>query len=51
MRDWERIPRHVYVCGSNAFVEGVSSALVEDGAPAAIVRAERYGGSDRVNEV
>ena len=45
---WGLAPRHAYVCGSNAFVEAVTSALVADGIPAAIVRAERYGGSDPV---
>ena len=43
---WRHAPRHVYVCGSNAFVEAVTSALVLDGMPARIIRAERYGGSD-----
>ena len=42
---WRRAPRHVYVCGSNAFVEAVTSALVLDGIPPDIIRAERYGGS------
>jgi len=36
------------VCGSNAFVEAVTSALVLDGIPAPIIRAERYGGSEPV---
>ena len=45
---WGSVPRHAYVCGSNAFVEAVSSALVADGVPAAIIRTERYGGSDPV---
>jgi ferredoxin-NADP reductase len=43
---WPHAPRHVYVCGSNAFVEAVTSALVLDGIPAPIIRAERYGGSE-----
>ena len=46
---WRHAPRHAYVCGSNAFVEAVTSALVADGVPAPIVRAERYGGSDPVS--
>jgi ferredoxin-NADP reductase len=46
VRRWRHVPRHAYVCGSNAFVEAATSALVADGVPAAIVRAERYGGSD-----
>jgi len=41
---WGRAPRHAYVCGSNAFVEAVTGALVADGLPPRIVRAERYGG-------
>jgi ferredoxin-NADP reductase len=48
LRRWGHAPRHAYVCGSNAFVEAVTAALVADGVPAAIVRAERYGGSDSV---
>ena len=40
-----RVPRHVYVCGSNAFVETVTSALVLDGIAPGIIRAERYGGT------
>jgi ferredoxin-NADP reductase len=42
---WQRTPRHVYVCGSNAFVEAATSALVAEGLPPRIVRAERYGGT------
>ncbi|TMH06059.1 MAG: oxidoreductase [Betaproteobacteria bacterium] len=41
---WDQAPRHVYVCGSNAFVEAVTSALVLEGLPPQIIRAERYGG-------
>ena len=48
MTDWGHVPRHAYVCGSNTFVEAVTSALVADGIPAPIVRAERYGGSDAI---
>jgi len=44
---WKHAPRHAYVCGSNAFVEAVTSALVAGGVPASVVRAERYGGSDQ----
>jgi len=42
---WKRAPRHAYVCGSNAFVEAVTSALVAEGVAPRIVRAERYGGT------
>jgi ferredoxin-NADP reductase len=45
---WGHAPRHAYVCGSNAFVEAATAALVAEGVPAAIVRAERYGGSEPV---
>ena len=43
---WQPAPRLVYVCGSNAFVEAVTSALVLERIPAHVIRAERYGGSD-----
>jgi ferredoxin-NADP reductase len=42
---WQRAPRHAYVCGSNAFVEAVTSALVAEGVPPRTIRAERYGGT------
>jgi len=42
---WGRFPRHVYVCGSNAFVGSVSSDLVLEGISPARIRAERYGGA------
>ena len=42
---WERVPRHVYVCGSNAFVGSVTSDLVQEGIAPARIRAERYGGT------
>jgi ferredoxin-NADP reductase len=42
---WNQAPRHVYVCGSNAFVEAVTSALVLEALPPQIIRAERYGGT------
>jgi ferredoxin-NADP reductase len=41
---WGHTPRHVYVCGSNAFVEAVTSSLVFEALPAEDIRAERYGG-------
>jgi hypothetical protein len=34
------------VCGGNAFVEAMTSAMVADGIRAPIIRAERYGASD-----
>jgi ferredoxin-NADP reductase len=48
MRDilarWGKAPRQTYVCGSNAFVEAVTSSLVLEGLVASTIRAERYGG-------
>jgi ferredoxin-NADP reductase len=41
---WGHSPRHVYVCGSNAFVEAVTDSLVLEGVPPAIIRTERFGG-------
>ena len=41
---WGHAPRHVYACGSNAFVGAVTASIVRDGVPAERVRAERYGG-------
>jgi ferredoxin-NADP reductase len=43
---WKFAPRHVFVCGSNRFVEAMTGGLVQDGMPAARIRAERYGGTD-----
>jgi ferredoxin-NADP reductase len=43
---WGQVPRHVYVCGSNAFVGSVTSDLVLEDIPAARIRAERYGGAE-----
>jgi ferredoxin-NADP reductase len=37
-------PRHVFVCGMNAFVEAAAQAAIEAGVPASIIRTERYGG-------
>jgi len=42
---WKRRPRHAYVCGANRFVEAMTQALVRDGVPASMIRAERYGGA------
>jgi ferredoxin-NADP reductase len=41
---WGRTPRHIYVCGSNAFVEAVTQSLVLEGLLPEHIRAERYGG-------
>jgi hypothetical protein len=37
---------NAYVCGSNAFVESVTSSLVLEAMPPGIIRTERYGGQD-----
>jgi ferredoxin-NADP reductase len=37
-------PAHVFVCGSNAFVETATNALIAAGVAASIIRTERYGG-------
>jgi ferredoxin-NADP reductase len=42
---WSHTARDVYVCGSNAFVEAVTSSLVLEAVPAAKIRTERYGGA------
>ena len=42
---WAHAPQRVYVCGSNAFVEAIATALVEAGLAPARIRTERYGGS------
>ena len=37
-------PRHVFICGSNAFVEAAAGALVDEGVAPGVIRTERYGG-------
>jgi glycine betaine catabolism B len=37
-------PRHVFVCGANAFVNAAADAAVAAGVPAPAIRTERYGG-------
>jgi ferredoxin-NADP reductase len=37
-------PSIAFVCGSNPFVEGAATALIEAGVPSEIIRTERYGG-------
>lgn len=37
-------PRHVFVCGTNAFVEAAAQSAIEAGIPPSIIRTERYGG-------
>jgi len=36
-------PRHVYVCGTNPFVNAVVDGAMAAGTPACIIRTERYG--------
>ena len=37
-------PTHVFVCGSNAFVETAAAALLDAGIAPPLIRTERYGG-------
>ncbi|GBD48763.1 FAD-binding oxidoreductase [Methylopila sp. Yamaguchi] len=41
---WPGPARHVFVCGSNAFVNAAAEAALSGGAPPGSVRTERYGG-------
>jgi ferredoxin-NADP reductase len=41
---WGRTPCSVYTCGSNVFVEAVTSSLVLEDIPPARIRTERFGG-------
>jgi ferredoxin-NADP reductase len=43
---WGRSPRQVYVCGSNVFVEAVTSGLVLEAVPPGLIRTERFGGKN-----
>ena len=36
-------PKHVFICGSNAFVNAAADGAVAAGTPASLVRTERYG--------
>jgi ferredoxin-NADP reductase len=36
-------PRHVFICGANAFVNAAADGALEAGVPASVVRTERYG--------
>jgi len=42
---WGHSPRNVYVCGSNDFVEAVTSGLVLEAVPPATIRTERFSGT------
>ncbi|WP_020187543.1 FAD-binding oxidoreductase [Methylopila sp. 73B] len=41
---WAGPARHVFVCGSNAFVNAAAEATLSGGASSASIRTERYGG-------
>jgi ferredoxin-NADP reductase len=43
---WGRTARDVYVCGSNVFVEAVTTGLVLEAVPAGRIRTERFGGKN-----
>lgn len=45
LADWGARPAHVFVCGSNAFVEAAATRLLAAGVPAAAIRTERFGGA------
>lgn len=42
---WGQSPAHVFVCGSNRFVEAVTGGLLDASVPAPLIRTERYGGA------
>jgi len=46
LADWGEEAQHVFVCGSNRFVEAVTQHLLAAGLPASIIRTERFGGSE-----
>jgi ferredoxin-NADP reductase len=37
-------PKHVFVCGSNLFVEAAAQRLITAGVSSSLIRTERYGG-------
>jgi ferredoxin-NADP reductase len=43
---WAHAARDIYVCGSNDFVEAVTSSLVSEDIAPGRIRAERYGGKN-----
>ena len=36
-------PKHIFICGSNSFVNGASDGAISAGLPSAAIRTERYG--------
>lgn len=43
---WGHAPRDVYACGSNSFVEAITTSLVLEAIPPGRIRTERYGGKN-----
>jgi ferredoxin-NADP reductase len=43
---WGHAARGVYVCGSNVFVEAVTTSLVLEAVPPGRIRTERFGGKN-----
>jgi ferredoxin-NADP reductase len=41
---WGQVAHGAYVCGSNVFVEAVTTSLVAEAVPPGRIRTERYGG-------
>ncbi|MFZ6647714.1 FAD-binding oxidoreductase [Undibacterium sp. TJN25] len=38
------VPKHIFVCGSNSFVNAAADGAIAAGIPAGTIRTERYGG-------
>jgi ferredoxin-NADP reductase len=36
-------PKHVFICGSNPFVNAAAEAALATGLPATVIKTERYG--------
>src|SRR3546814_7458086 len=43
-------PKHVFICGSNAFVNEAADGARAAGVPASLIRTERYGGGSGAEE-
>src|SRR3546814_15004400 len=43
-------PKHVFICGSNAFVNAAADGAIAAGVPASLIRTERYGGGSGAEE-
>jgi ferredoxin-NADP reductase len=44
LRPLPSLPAHVFICGSNSFVNAASDGALSAGIPAATIKTERYGG-------